>query len=504
MKIRKTSLRAPKGRSNLRRLLRRPVGPPRNDVPIKFGTDGWRSLVAEDFTFPNVRAVTQATSSYLKKHPTKGRAKAVIVGYDTRPLGDRFAEAVAEVFAGNGLKVLLTRTPMPTPAISNAILWYKLQGGVAVTASHNPFTYNGFKFKPSYGGPAEPEMTKWIEGRLFKEPVKRVPLAQGLKSGKIQRVDLKRKYLSFLRGYVKWPVIRKARFRIAYESMLGAGQDLLQQVVKGSRLEILPVQHEGPLRSGHRPEPVGEHLEELSRLVRAKRCDVGLATDGDADRLGVVGPDGKFISSQETMALLLWHLLEDRGLRGMVVSTVSGTNLLERITEAYGVPLKRTPVGFKHIARLMRAKDVLFGGEESGGFGFRGCAPERDGLLAGLLLLEMMAMRGKNLGVILNQMRARFGRWHFERADLTLERPLAMEKLERWAERSARGVRVNGTRARDVVTADGVKIILEDGSWLLLRPSGTEPLLRIYSEAATPKLLKQALDAGREIGRSLL
>lgn len=472
--------------------------------PIKFGTDGWRALVAEDFTFPNVRAVSQATASYLKKHPTKGRARAVIVGYDTRPLGDRFAEAVAEVFAGNGFRVLLTRTPMPTPAISNSIREFKLQGGVAVTASHNPFTYNGFKFKPSYGGPAEPEMTKWIEGRLFREPVRRLPLEKALSTGKIQPIDLTPKYLSYLRRYVKWPVVKAARFRIAYESMLGAGQDLLQRVVAGSRLEILPVPHEGAVRSTHRPEPVGEHLGELSRLVRAAQCDVGLATDGDADRLGVVGPDGRFISSQETMALLLWHLLEDRGWRGMVVSTVSGTNLLEGITGAYDVPLRRTPVGFKHIARLMRTEKVLFGGEESGGFGFRGCVPERDGLLAGLLLLEMMAMRRKDLGRILAEMRARFGRWHFERADLTLAKPLAMERLERWARRSARDLRVDGTRARDVVTADGVKIILEDGSWLLLRPSGTEPLLRIYSEAASPRRLKQALNAGREVGRRLM
>ncbi len=473
-------------------------------VPIKFGTDGWRSLVAEDFTLPNVRAVTQATASYLKRHPAKGRARAVIVGYDTRPLGDRFAEAVAEVLAGNGFKVLLTRTPVPTPAISNSIREFKLQGGVVVTASHNPFTYNGFKFKPFYGGPAEPEMTRWIEGRLFREPVRRVPLEEALAKGNVRMIDLAPKYMSFLKGYVRLPVIKRARFRIAYEPMRGAGQDLLQRCVAGSRLEILPVPHEALLRSSYRPEPVGEHLRELSRLVRSARCDVGLATDGDADRLGVVGPDGKFISSQETMALLLWHLLEDRGWRGMVVSTVSGTNLLERITGAYGVPLRRTPVGFKHIARLMRTEKVLFGGEESGGFGFRGCVPERDGLLAGLLLLEMMAMRRKDLGRILREMRARFGRWHFERVDLELDRPLAMDRLTRWAARNRKDLRVGGNRAREVLTMDGAKIILQDGSWLLLRPSGTEPLLRIYSEAATEARLRRMIRAGREVGRRIM
>ncbi|MBI3323560.1 MAG: phosphoglucomutase/phosphomannomutase family protein, partial [Candidatus Omnitrophica bacterium] len=379
-----------------------------------------------------------------------------------------------------------------------------LQGGIAVTASHNPFTYNGLKFKPAYAGPAEPEMTRWIEGRLFREPVRRVPLAEAVSRKKVRLVDLAPRYLTFLRRYIEWPVMKRARFRVAYDSMRGAGQDLLQRAVAGSRLEILPVPHEGLARCAHRPEPVGEQLGELSRLVRSARCDVGLATDGDADRLGVVGPDGRFISSQETMALLLWHLLEDRGWRGMVVSTVSGTNLLERITGAYGVPLRRTPVGFKHIARLMRKGKVLFGGEESGGFGFRGCVPERDGLLAGLLILEMMAMRRKGLGEILREMRARFGRWHFERTDLELERPLPMGRLLRWARRRGRELRVDGARVQEVATLDGVKMTLRDGSWLLLRPSGTEPLLRIYSEAATAGRLHRMIRAGREVGRRIM
>ncbi len=364
---------------------------------IKFGTDGWRALVAEEFTFPNVRAVSQGVASFLKKHPDRRRKKTVIVGYDTRPLGDRFAENVAEVMAGNGFEVLLTSGPMPTPAVSLAIRQRRLQGGVVVTASHNPFTYNGLKFKPSYAGPAEPEMTRWIERRLFKEPVRRIPLAEGLKKERIRRVDLRSDYLSLLKRYVEWPVLRKARLRVAYDSMLGAGQDLLQRVTAGSRLKIVPVERTGPLHSAHRPEPIGEHLKKLERCVRKHRCDAGLATDGDADRVGLVDSSGKFISSQQTMCLMVWHLLEDRGWRGMVVTTVAGTNVMDRIAAQYGVPFKRTPVGFKHIARLMRETDVLFGGEESGGFGFRNTVPERDGLVGGLLVLEMMAMRRRRL-----------------------------------------------------------------------------------------------------------
>lgn len=476
------------------------------DQPIKFGTDGWRALVAEEFTLPNVRAVTQGVSEYLLEHPDKARKRSVLVGYDTRPLGDRFAEAVAEVFAGNGFQVLLTETPMPTPAISFAIRELKQQGGIVVTASHNPFTYNGLKFKPSYAGPAEPEMTQWIEGRLFKNPIKQVKLEEGLSGGKIRWIDLKPRYLKFLKNYVEWPVIRKAGFKVAYDSMHGAGQELLKEVTADTRLKILPVRLAGErFRSSHRPEPVGEHLKSLSALVKKQKCHLGLANDGDADRLGLVGPDGKFVSAQETMALLLWHLLEDRGWRGEVVSTVSSTNLLDKMTAYYKVPFTRTPVGFKHIARLMREKKVLFGGEESGGFGFRGCVPERDGLLAGLLVMEMMAMRRSSLTKILQEMRARFGHWLFERSDLELEKPLPPGKLSEWARSSAsRAVEAgSGNGVREVLTADGVKVIFKDSSWLLLRASGTEPLLRIYAEGRNKTVVHALLKAGQGIGRQV-
>ena len=475
--------------------------------PIQFGTDGWRALVAEEFTLPNVRVVAQGVAEFLTAHPHKDRPRSVIVGYDTRPLGDRFAQTVAEVFAGNGFHVLLTHTPMPTPAISFAIREFRLQGGIAVTASHNPFTYNGLKFKPSYAGPAEPEMTRWIEMRLFRRPVRWIPLSEGLEEKRITLVDLASRYLKFLRQYVKWSMLQQARFRVAYDSMQGAGQDLLQRVTAGSRLKIILAREPmWPLSSSHRPEPIGEHLEELAATVRRERCDVGIATDGDADRVGLVGPDGQFVSAQETMALLLWHLLEDRGMRGMVVSTVSSTNLLDRITAHYQVPFRRTPVGFKHIARLMRTEDVLFGGEESGGFGFKGCVPERDGLLAGLLILEMMAMRRKSLTAILRQMRSQFGRWLFQRMDLTLDRPVSVGRLQGWAKSDSPGAlhAGNGNGVREIQTLDGAKILFQDGSWLLLRPSGTEPLLRIYAEARTQAQLRLLVRTGQQVGREMV
>ncbi len=476
------------------------------DVQIKFGTDGWRSLVAEDFTFANVRAVTQAIAQYLIAHPAKGRARKVLVGYDTRPLGDKFAVAVAEVFAGNGFQVLLTETPMPTPAVSFSIREFKLQGGIVVTASHNPFTYNGIKFKPYYAGPSEPEMTSWIEQRLFTKPVRRIPLEQALASGKIKKIDLAQIYLKFLRGYADWNRIRNRQFTVAYESMHGAGQDLLQRVVAGTKIKVIAVEHPKYVPSSHRPEPVGEHLKALSRTVREKKCDVGMATDGDADRLGLVGPDGQFVSAQETMALLLWHLLEDRRWKGRVVSTVSSTNMLDAMTAHYGAEFIRTPVGFKHIARLIREGGVLFGGEESGGFGFKGCVPERDGLLAGLLILEMIAYRKQSLSVILKAMRRRFGHWYFHRADIELEKTLPSAVLQNWAKSGGARKLSDGklNPCVNVVTADGVKVIFKDKSWLLFRPSGTEPLLRVYGEARSSAQLKRLLSIGQKAGLAMV
>lgn len=462
--------------------------------------------MAEEFTLPNVRAVAQAVAWYLKSHPDKKRPNRVIVGYDTRPLGDRFAQAVAEVFAGNGFEVLLTIKPTPTPAVSFAIRRLSLQGGIVVTASHNPFTYNGLKFKPSYAGPAEPEMTRWIEKRLFRAKAKQLSLEEGIKRKRIRPIDLDPSYLSFLKGYIRWDLVKKAHFKVGYDSMYGAGQDLLERVVAGSRIHIIPARKiRWPIESHHRPEPVGEHLGELSAAVRKNRCHVGLATDGDADRAGIVDDAGRFVSSQETMSLLLWHLLEDRKWRGLVATTVAGTNMMETIAQRYGVAFKRTPVGFKHIAYLIRTQNVLFGGEESGGFGFQGCVPERDGLLAGLLILEMMAMRRKKLSRLTEDLRKQFGRWTYARADLVVQRSIDPERLAQWAKGLSRsGSKLGPFAIREVVTLDGAKVIFEDNSWLLMRPSGTEPLLRVYAEAKSAAQLKALLRAGQQVGKQIL
>lgn len=476
---------------------------------IRFGTDGWRALVAEEFTFPNVRRVVQGIALYLRRHPVRGRSQTVIVGYDTRPLGDRFAQAAAEVLAGNGLRVLVTPGPVPTPAVSMAVPRLKLLGAVLITASHNPFTYNGVKFRPFYAGSADSSMTQWIERRISQE-VRRIPFEEGIRTGRIRPTDLAPHYIRFLRRYVQWDAFRRMkrkRLLVAYDCMHGAGQDFPWRIVPeklGNRVCIFPVASReccpDPIRSAYRPEPIGEHLKELASEVRFARADAGLATDGDADRMGLIGPDGRFVSSQETMALLLWHLLEDRGWRGPVVTTVAATNLMDALSARYGIPLERTPVGFKHIVERMRKQEILFGGEESGGFCFRGTVPERDGLLAGLLILELMAVRGKSLSVILGDLRRRFGRWIYRRADLELGRPLERDRLLRWAKTGARRI----AHLREIQILDGVKMILKDGSWLLLRPSGTEPLLRVYAEARSEEKLRALLSLGRRVGGGIL
>lgn len=467
-----------------------------NKSAIVFGTDGWRGLVAEDFTLPNVRLVAQAIADYLTCHRPPGRGRTLAVAYDTRFLGDRFAEAAAEVFAGNGFRVLLTLAPTPTPVLSLTIRLRRLAGGLVVTASHNPAEYNGIKFKPYYAGPAEPAMTAWCERRLGRASVRAMPLTDALRRRRIQRVDFAPAYLAFVRRFLAFPVLRRAPLRLAVDAMHGAGNHYVARVLEGTRCRVETFAGEPhPTFGGRRPEPIAEHLEALRRTMVSGRFDLGLATDGDADRVGVVDERGRFVTSQETMALLALHLLEDRRWRGGLAKTVAGTNLMGRIAEHFRVPIYETPVGFKHVAALMRRGKVLFGGEESGGFGISRVIPERDGALMGLLIAEMIAVRDQPLSRLVQDLRRRFGRWEYRRLDVTLSRPLPPTFAKPLARRIAG--RLAGQAVCRVATTDGLKMVLADGSWLLLRASGTEPLLRIYAEATSPHLVTVLLAAGR-------
>jgi phosphomannomutase len=466
-------------------------------VQIKFGTDGWRGVIAREFTFDNLSVVAQATMDYLIREGLAG--KGLIVGYDRRFLSRQFAERVVEVAVGNGLKVFMTNDFAPTPAVSWAVRHLDAGGGVMITASHNPPIYNGFKIKEAFGGSALPSTTKVVEeivtaNRANNRPVLEVRFADAMANGQVELFDAKTPYYGQLARYVDLDLIRRARIPIAADPMFGAGSGCFPELLPGVR-EIHA--SENPSFGGQAPEPTEEHLAELSALVRSGAYRVGLALDGDADRIGAVDETGEFFSSHRIFTVILRHLYERKGLRGGVVKTVSTTRMIELLCGRYGLELYETPVGFKHICELMLDHDILMGGEESGGLGVKGHIPERDGILLGLLLLEAMAMTGKGLRELLNETMDEIGYFYYQRLDLPIDnhsKELLIARLK------AGGITRIGSKdvARENFR-DGFKFILTDGSWLLIRPSGTEPVLRLYSEANDPAVVDELLKAGREI-----
>jgi phosphomannomutase len=466
-------------------------------MQIRFGTDGWRGVIAREFTFANLSIVAQATMDYFI---AQGLADAgLVIGYDRRFLSRRFAERVAEVAAGNGLRVRLSDSFTPTPAVSWAVHESGAGGGIMITASHNPPEYNGFKIKENFGGSARPSTTKVVEeivaaniatGREIRE----MPLAEALGNGRVKLFDAGEPYRRQLSRYVDLERIRAAKIPLAVDPMYGAGTGFIPELIPGA-IELHS--EENPGFGGIPPEPTPEHLAELSALVREGKLGVGLALDGDADRIGAVDENGEFFSSHMIFTVILRHLLEQRGLRGAVAKTVSATRMVDLLCEKYGLELFETPIGFKHICELMLDHDILMGGEESGGLGVKGHIPERDGILLGLLLLEAMAVTGKGLRQLLNDTMDEIGHFYYRRIDL----PIELEAKERLITTlRAGGLRTIASRpvARENFR-DGFKYIFADGSWLLIRPSGTEPVLRLYSEAGTPDVVEELLRAGREI-----
>lgn len=466
-------------------------------MQIRFGTDGWRGVIAREFTFANLSIVAQATMDYFI---AQGLADAgLVIGYDRRFLSRRFAERVAEVAAGNGLRVHLSDRFTPTPAVSWAVHESGAGGGIMITASHNPPEYNGFKIKENFGGSARPSTTKVVEeivaaniatGRHVLE----MPLAEALGCGQVRLFDAGTPYRRQLSRYVDLERIRAAGIPLAVDPMYGAGTGFIPELIPGA-IELHS--EENPGFGGIPPEPTPEHLAELSALVRERNLRVGLALDGDADRIGAVDENGEFFSAHMIFTVILRHLLEQRGLRGAVAKTVSATRMVDLLCEKYGLELFETPIGFKHICELMLDHDILMGGEESGGLGVKGHIPERDGILLGLLLLEAMAVTGKGLRQLLNDTMDEIGHFYYRRIDL----PIELEAKERLiAKLRSGGLRTIASRPvlRENFR-DGFKYIFADGSWLLIRPSGTEPVLRLYSEAATPDVVEELLRAGREI-----
>jgi phosphomannomutase len=466
-------------------------------MQIRFGTDGWRGVIARDFTFDNLSRVAQATMDYLNRDGSGD--KGLVIGYDRRFLSPEFARRVAEVAAGNGIRVRLADGCSPTPAISWAVHESGAGAGVMITASHNPPEYNGFKLKEAFGGSARPAVTRILEeivafNMANDRRVVAVPFEEARRTGMVELFDPCEGYVRQVGRYVDLSRIAAAGIPVAVDPMYGAGAGLFSRLL-GRVTEIHT--DENPLFGGRAPEPVAEHLRELAALVQSGACRVGLALDGDADRIGAIDEKGDFFSSHGIFTVILRHLVEQKRLTGGVVKTISTTRMVDLLAQRYGLALFETPIGFKHICELMLERDILMGGEESGGLGVKGHIPERDGILMGLLLLEAMAVSGKGLRQLLDEIMDDLGRFYYRRID----RPINEAAKERLISRlqSDPPAEIDGRRVVAANVIDGFKFLFENGDWLLIRPSGTEPLLRLYSETGEPSRLDRLLRAAGAI-----
>lgn len=470
---------------------------------IKFGTDGWRAVIARDFTFENVKKVAQAYVMFLKSKPRVNVEDKVAVGYDTRFLSDKFAQEFCQVLAGNKVKSFILNSPLPTPCLCFVIKKYKLSGGIMVTASHNPPEFNGIKIKTENGGPATQNDTRKIESLVGKYKIKEIPYERAKAEGLIEETDYKYEYLTSLKRYFDFNLVKTKRLKILHDAMFGTGNHLLLELFKGSRIKVDTIRGErNPSFGGISPEPIPKNLISTIKIMKSKFYDICLITDGDGDRIGAILPNGKFLHPGMIMALLLLHFIRNRKESGCVVKTISNSSLIEKIAQRYKLKLYETGVGFKNIARIMQSKDVLIGGEESGGIGFKNYIPERDGLLAGLLLLEMMVYEDKGIIQIVKEVEKEFGKFYYQRIDLHYPDTLKGKLFKKLHTKPFR--EINGKRIKEIKDYDGIKFIFQDDSWLLFRLSGTEPILRIYCEASSLNRVNKMLSLGRKFAYSLI
>lgn len=461
---------------------------------IKFGTDGWRGVISDNFTFENVAIVAQAISEWIKKE-FKSQKHLVAVGYDARFLSREYAETVSCILAKNNIKVMLSDKYIATPALSYGVVDIKGVCGVMITASHNPAKFNGIKIKTKEGGGASKDITNVVEKYLGKTKVKTMNLNDALDKKLITMHDFNIAYLGFMKKYVDLPAIRKAKFNVVQDAMYGSGTGVLENVLKGSKVKLDMMRADyNPSFGNVKPEPIADYVPELITRMKKEKFDLGLILDGDADRIGAVAPGGEFINAQKILGLLILHLVRNRGCEGSVVKTLCGTTMIDKICRKLQLKLHETPVGFKYISDLMVSERVIAGGEEAGGMGVQDYIPERDGNLAGLLLLEMMVKQKKNIKQILDDMEKEFGRYYYLRADIDLK---PGQKVDVKQFKSIKTL--CSKRVVQVNELDGVKLICEDESWLMFRPSGTEPLVRAYSEAKSLKRSKELIAYGRKL-----
>ncbi len=462
---------------------------------IKFGTDGWRGVIADNFTFENVALVAQAISDWVKKDTKKiAGKKKVAIGYDARFLSQEFSESMACVLAKNGIEVYLSDKMLPTPSLSFGVVDIKGVAGIMLTASHNPAKFNGIKIKTYQGGGASNDITQKVEAYLGKTPVKTIDLAAAKKEGKIKMYDFNVKYLKFMKNYVDLPKIKKAKFKVLQDVMHGSGSGILYDVLKGGKIQAECMRDDiNPSFGGVKPEPVAEYLSGLLKRMKKEDFDLGLVLDGDADRIAAVAPGGEFLNPQKVLALLVLHLVRNCKREGAIIKTICGSTIMDNIAKKLNLKLYETPVGFKYISDLMVSERIIAGGEEAGGMGVQDYIPERDGTLAGLLLLEMMVCQKQNMKAILQDMEKEFGRYYYDRTEI----PLGQGKYD--VKKIAAVKKLLGKKVVEVKTYDGVKLICEDESWLMLRPSGTEPLVRAYAESKSLKKTMQLLAYGKKL-----
>ena len=475
-------------------------------MTIKFGTDGWRAVISDTFTFANLRLVAQAIADYVLEEAPAGSTgrPEVVIGFDTRFLSDRYATEVARVLAGNGIIAHLTRADAPTPAISYAVVHKKAAAGVMITASHNAPRYNGLKLKAAFGGTALPEQAERVEAYLVRnQKMARGPNVMdyqvALDQGLIQRFDPAWAYYEHLSRMVDLDVISAGELRVVADAMYGSGRKCIADMLARTRCRVYEIRGEmNPGFGGIHPEPVAHYLSALGAAIQTHHADLGLATDGDGDRIGAMDALGNFVDPHHIFALALQYLVEKRGWSGTVVRSVSTTRMVDRLASRYGLPLVETPVGFNHIADRMLKDDVLIGGEESGGISIKGHIPEGDGVLMGLLLTEIVAASGAPLHELVADLQADVGPAHYARRDIPLRSPVGKKEMVARLTSDAPDS-LGGEKLVEVETLDGVKYLLADDSWLLIRPSGTEPVLRVYAEARSPESVQSLLEFGESV-----
>jgi alpha-D-glucose phosphate-specific phosphoglucomutase len=464
---------------------------------IKFGTSGWRGLIARDFTFENVRLVTQAIADFLNG-AANPPSKTVVMGYDTRFLGKEFSVAAAEILAANGLEPLLCDRDTPTPVIAHNIRARKAIGGINMTASHNPAEYQGLKFSTGNGAPAHPEVTKQIEANVARLQEQNWAFkAAVIGTYQCKTFDPQPAYFRQIRKLIDFKRIAKARLKVAVELRYGTGHGYLDTLLEDAGARVTVFHNElNPLFGGHHPEPSAEGMAEVSRFVRARKAQIGLGLDGDADRFGIVDQDGTWLTPNQVLALALYHLKKNRGWTGAVVRTVPSSHQVDAVAQLLGVKVHETPVGFKYIGALMEQEPIIVGGEESGGLSVKGHVPEKDGILACLLMAELIATEKKPLGRLLKELEKQTGEFHSDRINVAIQ----AEQKDALLAKLGSGLQTIGPfKVDNFITTDGYKYLLPNNEWVAFRASGTEPLIRCYIEAKSEPNLEKLRKACRAL-----